>query len=183
MQRVHWLEPDWQAGWGLGFHMYRAQGRTLIGHGGSLRGYRSDLRFIPEESLGVIVLINADDGEPRLIVDKAVEWVTPAVARVTAPPPPVADPAWQRYLGRYRNHWGDIEVLVIGGRLTMIGPNIPDPMWAPATLVPLGEHTFRVETKDGYGSHGEQVVFELDATGHVARVKIGYNSILPVKSW
>jgi CubicO group peptidase (beta-lactamase class C family) len=183
MQRVHWLEPDWQAGWGLGFHMYRANGRTLIGHGGSLRGYRSEVRFAPDASLGVIVLINADDGEPRLIVDKAFEWVAPAVTRATAPPPPAADPAWQRYVGRYRNHWGDAEVLVVGGRLTLIGPNLPDPMGAPGTLVPIGEHTFRLETKDGYGSHGERVVFEMDDAGRVARLTVGYNWIFPVTEW
>src|SRR5262249_24902692 len=75
MQRVHWLEPDWQAGWGLGFHIYRLGQRTLVGHGGSLRGYRSDFRFSPAERVAVIVLINADDGEPQLVVNKAFEWV------------------------------------------------------------------------------------------------------------
>ena len=183
MQRVHWLEPDWQAGWGLGFHIYRALDRTLVGHGGSLRGYRSDVRFSPAERVAVIVLINADDGEARWVIDKAFEWVAPAIARATAPPPPVPDAAWQRYVGRYRNPWGDAQVLVVGGRLTIIGPNLPDPMWAPGTLVPIGEHTFRLETKDGYGSHGERVVFEMDAAGKVARLTIGYNHILPVSEW
>ena len=183
MQRVHWIEPDWQAGWGLGFHIYRAHDRTLVGHGGSLRGYRSDIRFSPTERVAVIVLINADDGEARLVVDKAFEWVAPAIARATAPPPPVPDPAWQRYVGRYRNTWGDAQVLVIGGRLSIIGPNLPDPMWAPSTLVPIGEHTFRLETRDGYGSHGERAVFELDASGTVKRLTIGYEEILPVSEW
>ena len=117
------------------------------------------------------------------MVDKAFEWVAPAIARATAPPPPVPDAAWQRYVGRYRNAWGDAQVLVVGGRLTIIGPNLPDPMWAPGTLVPIGEHTFRLETKDGYGSHGERVVFEMDAAGKVARLTIGYNHILPVSEW
>jgi hypothetical protein len=71
----------------------------------------------------------------------------------------------ERYVGRYRSAWADAQVLVMGGRLTMIFPNLPDPLWAPATLAPVSEHTFRVETKDGYGSHGERVVFELDAAG------------------
>ena len=183
MQRLHWVEPDWQAGWGLGFHMYRASGRTLVGHGGSLRGFRSDVRFAPAERLGVIALINADDGDAQLVVNKAFEWMAPAVARVTAPPPPIPDPAWQRYVGRYRNHWGDAEVLVVGGRLTLIGPSLPDPMWAPGTLVPAGEHTFRLETRDGYGSHGERVRFELDDAGRVVRMTVGVNDIFPVQEW
>ena len=183
MQRPHWVEPEWQAGWGLGFHMYRANGRTLVGHGGSLRGYRSDFRFATGDKVAVIVLINADDGEAQLVVNKAFEWVAPAIARATAPPPPVEDPAWQRYLGRYRNAWGDAQVLVMGGRLMIIWPNLPDPMWAPATLVPLGEHTFRLETKDGYSSHGERVVFELDGAGKVSRLTVGYNHMLPLTEW
>src|SRR5262249_52638902 len=44
MQRVHWLEPDWEAGWGLGFRIVRQRGQTFVGHGGALRGYRTELR-------------------------------------------------------------------------------------------------------------------------------------------
>jgi CubicO group peptidase (beta-lactamase class C family) len=52
MQRVHWLDPDWQAGWGLGFHILRLQDRTLVGHAGVLRGYGSELRFSPGRPRG-----------------------------------------------------------------------------------------------------------------------------------
>ncbi len=41
MQRVHWLEPDWQAGWGLGFRIERKNHKTYIRHGGAVRGYRA----------------------------------------------------------------------------------------------------------------------------------------------
>ena len=100
---------------GLGFHMYRMGQRTLVGHGGSLRGYRSEIRSVLAERVAVIVLINADDGEPQLVVNKTFEWVGSAITRATMPPPPTADPAWQRYVGRYRNAWGDLQVLVVGG--------------------------------------------------------------------
>jgi CubicO group peptidase (beta-lactamase class C family) len=183
MQRVHWLEPEWQAGWGLGFHMYRAGQRTLVGHGGSLRGYRSDVRFSPPERVGVVVLINADDGEPQLVVNKAFEWVGNAIARATAPAPATADPAWQRYVGRYRNAWGDLQVLIVGGRLRMIGPALLDPIPVQATLEPIDTHTFRLESPDGYASHGEPVVFHLDAAGKVARVTVGPNESFPVEAW
>ena len=185
MQRVHWLEPEWQAGWGLGFHIIRVQNRTLVGHGGVLRGYRAELRFSPADRIAIIAMANADDGEPRPLVEKAFEWLTPAIVRAAAPPAPVAtpDPGWQRYIGRYRNAWGDAQVFVHNGRLTWIGPNLPDPMLAPATLVPAGEHTFRVETKDGFGIPGEHVVFEMDANGRVTRVKLGANYVMPITEW
>ena len=35
MQRVHWLQPDWKSGWGLGWGVSRRDDKTRIGHGGS----------------------------------------------------------------------------------------------------------------------------------------------------
>src|SRR5262249_61827576 len=101
--------------------------------------------------------------------------VPPAASRAMPPPPAVADPEWQRYVGRYRNAWADAQVLVMGGKLTIIFPNLPDPLWAPATLVPVGEHTFRIETKDGYGSHGEHAAFEFDGNGQGAPGTLRHN--------
>jgi CubicO group peptidase (beta-lactamase class C family) len=184
MHRVHWLEPDWEAGWGLGFRVLRRGGRTHVGHAGSLRGYRTEMRLCPEQRLGVIVLTNADDGEPATYVDRAFEWLSPAVGAVTpAPAPTPPDPGWQRYAGRYRNAWADVEVLVLGGELVMIGPALPDPTVSSGRLEPAGEHTFRVDTREGFGIHGELVVFELDAAGKVARVKVGQNYTVPVEAW
>ncbi len=65
----------------------------------------------------------------------------------------------------------------------MIGPALLEPMPVHATLTPIGTHTFRLESKDGYSSHGEPVVFEIDGAGRVARVTIGPNESLPVEAW
>ena len=35
MQRVHWVQPSWDSGWGLGFSVRHTEDRDLIGHGGS----------------------------------------------------------------------------------------------------------------------------------------------------
>jgi hypothetical protein len=120
-----------------------------------------------------------------MYVEKALEWLAPAFARAApdAGGAAATDVGWQRYLGRYRNAWGDAQVLIVGGRLTLIGPSLPDPMLAPATLHPVAEHTFRLETKDGFGAHGEPVVFELDDAGRVSRLKIGENYTFPVSEW
>jgi len=52
--------------------------------------------------------VNSDDADAWLYVDKALEWVGDAIAGVTKPPSPTADPAWQRYVGRYRSAWRDV---------------------------------------------------------------------------
>lgn len=184
MQRVHWLEPDWEAGWGLGFRITRERGRTYVGHSGRLRGYRTMLHLCPQDRIGVIVLINADDGNPPLFAEKAFQWVAPAIRAVTSPPATAQPPAgWQRYAGRYRSPWADAQVLVVDGGLAMIDPSLADPMVNLVRLHPVAEHTFRMETKDGFGATGELVAFELDASGRVTRVRLGENYTYPVAEW
>jgi CubicO group peptidase (beta-lactamase class C family) len=184
MHRVHWLEPDWAAGWGLGFRVERVRDRTYIGHGGSLRGYRTLLRLRPADRVGVIVLTNADDGNPLMFAEKAFHWVAPAiVAAVPAPTAPALPDGWERYAGKYRNPWSDIQVLVVNGGLAMIDPSLPEPTLGIAKLRPVGPHTFRMESTNGYTSHEELVVFELDAAGRVTRMRVGDQGIDAVVDW
>ena len=49
------------------------------------------------------------------------------------------------------------------------------------TLVPVGDHTFRLEGK-GYGAYGELVVFETGSDGKVERMKVGENYVYPQQS-
>src|SRR5262249_8558685 len=41
MHRVHWLQPDWKSGWGLGFSVVHTGDRDLVGHGGWVAGYQT----------------------------------------------------------------------------------------------------------------------------------------------
>jgi Beta-lactamase len=184
MQRVHWLEPDWEAGWGLGFRIARTRGKTYVGHGGSLRGYRTIVHLCPADRLGVIVLTNADDGNPALYADKAFQWVAPALLASVAPPASTGvPPGWERYAGRYRSPWNDVQVLPVEGRLALIDPSLPDPMLTVTWLHPVSAHTFRGETKNGFGSTGEPVIFEVGDDGTVTRLRVGDNFLTPVARW
>jgi D-alanyl-D-alanine carboxypeptidase len=183
MHRVHWLEPEWQAGWGLGFRLLRVRGKTLVGHGGAVRGFRSNLQICPSDKIAVVAFVNSDDADAWLYADKALEWVGSAITAVTKPAARTADPAWQRYVGRYRNAWRDIQIVVRGGELVAIAPDGPDPLLAPPTLTPVAEHTFRVETTDGYGIPGELVVFETDPAGRVTRARFGENYSERIETW
>jgi D-alanyl-D-alanine carboxypeptidase len=185
MQRVHWLNPDWSAGRGLGFYVWRLNGKTLAGHGGALQGYRTDFQVCPEDKAAVIVLTNADDGMPLLYMEKAFKWVAPAIVATAAPKAKAATAHadWQRYLGKYRNVWGDTQVMVRGGELTLIDPSQPDPLAATARLVPVDEHTFRIESKENFGSDGELAVFQVDEAGHVLSLTLGNSTTFPIKEW
>lgn len=183
MHRVHWIDPDWQAGWGLGFRVQRIGGKTYIGHGGSVRGYRTALRICVADKLAVIAFTSADDGNPSQFVDRAFEWLAPAVAHARPAERREADPAWRRYTGRYRSHWRDVQVLLMDDGLVAIDPSLPDPMASPTRLAFAGEHTFHSEDADGYGSHGEAIVFELDERGKPRRMRIGENYMDAVDGW
>jgi hypothetical protein len=65
----------------------------------------------------------------------------------------------------------------------MLDPSQPDPMLTVTWLHPVSDHTFRSETKNGFGSHGEPVVFELGGDGRVARLKVGDNFLTPLVNW
>ncbi|HUM69603.1 MAG TPA: serine hydrolase [Chloroflexota bacterium] len=186
MQRVHWLAPDWQSGYGLGFSITRQTNKTFIGHGGAVLGYRTQLRLCPAEGTAVIVLTNADDGDPLAYVEKVFQWVVPpllAVARpLAAPAPP--DPTWQRYVGKYRDAWGDLQILLHNGELTAVDPSQPDPLVATIRFIPVGEHTFRMETENGFLAPGELATFMVDeADGRVTRVRLGNTYIERVEGW
>lgn len=149
MHRIHWLEPNWQAGWGLGFRVSRIDGATYVEHGGAVRGYRTHLRICPSDKTAVIALTNSDDGLPVEYVAKAFQWVVPAILKVAKPVPekPDPDPAWQQYVGKYRCAWSDAQVLVLDGDLVLIDPMSPDPPELKDKLIPIAEHTFLIETE------------------------------------
>ena len=184
MQRIHWLQPDWQAGWGWGFRIERLSGKTIVGHGGAVRGYRTRLAFCPEDKVAVIMLINADDGDPQIYSDRVFEWVSPAITKAVKPAEKLKpDPEWQRYLGKYRNSWGDSQVLLHRGDLVVIEPNAEDPLDGFGRLMPLGEHTFRLETDSGFSSPGEQVRFELDGNGQAHTMIVGEEQSWRIENW
>ena len=185
MQRVHWLDPDWKMGWGLGFRFTRERYVTYVGHSGKVPGYRTQLLICPTTRIAVIVLSNADDCDPLACAERAFRWVAPALVTRAAPKPePEApDPGWQRYAGKYRDAWGDSQVLVHQGKLVIIDPASPDPLQGLGTLTPVAEHTFLHETDDGYSAPGELAVFELGDDNKVERLKLGENYRYRVATW
>jgi D-alanyl-D-alanine carboxypeptidase len=185
MQRVHWLDPDWQGGRGLGFSIMRQGGKTYIGHSGSVAGFRTQLQMCPSDKIAVIVLTNADDGNPLMYVEKAFQWVAPPILKVVTPERKAAepDPAWQQYVGKYRRDQGDWQVLMLNGELVMLDPSLLDPIPTLNKLIPVAERTFRIKTKNASGSNGELVIFEMDSQGKIQQVKMGENYLYPQAEW
>ena len=105
-------DPDEPGAWyGYGLVTRDADGRTTIGHSGSMAGYSSYLRTDPEAGLAVVVLMNGVEDRTAL-VRYALEAGRAAVAGApVAPPPPPADPTViddaDDYAGAYRLLSGD----------------------------------------------------------------------------
>jgi len=185
MQRIHWLEPGWQAGWGLGFRIFREDGRVCFGHGGLVPGHAADVRLLPVEKIAVIVLSNAEDAWPFAYGQRAAALLVPAIAAATSalPVPREPDAGLSVYLGRYRNAWGDSQVLLGASGLRVVSPINADPGEGMETLTPVGPHTFRIESSNGFGAPGELAIFELGPDGHAASLKVGEHRRYRVAEW
>ena len=184
MHRVQWLRPDWQSGWGLGFSVRRAGDEVRIGHGGSLPGQRTQIEIAPAQKLGVIVLTNANDGDPLRYVNQAFTLLSPAAAKVVTVPetPKVPEPRWQRYVGRYAWKFSEMQIQILNGELTMIVPEADNPWSSRMILRPVGPNTFKmVGTGPTYEPIGELLTFEMDAKEKVTRVRTPYFYWLPME--
>ena len=165
MQRVHWMDPDWKTTWGLGFSVYKVDGRTFVGHGGSCPGYRSTLVLDPQKKWAYIVMINASGTDPgkyatgmREILDKAKK-----------PDKEDKDPQvdLEAYSGVYDPQpWGSETIVVPWqGKLAVISLPIDSPAKRMILLKYEKANIFRRLRKNK--ELAERVVFERDKSGKV----------------
>jgi CubicO group peptidase (beta-lactamase class C family) len=183
MHRVQWLQPSWKSGWGLGFSISRDGDRVLVGHGGWVAGYRSQIMFSPEEKIGVICLINTEDYSPFKIAKQVMNTIAPAVKEsLPKKESPVAyDPKWEKYIGKYEDptFW-ETSVIILDKKLYLYGYSLPpedDPGNGLTELFYEGKpDTFRMSGENG---NGELVVFEMEKD-KVKRIKIGENFVYPL---
>jgi len=101
LRRKHWREHLSNAWYGLGWRVYEFQGSTLIGHGGWVSGYRSEIAWSPEHGIGFAVLLNAEDASASELITTFWNWylnpallasqpglAAPAVGHASSPPDP-----------------------------------------------------------------------------------------------
>lgn len=98
---------DWDSTYGLGLQIVRRNGRTLIGHTGSLPGFVACLWADAEEGVAAVVLANATSGPlPAAAAADLVHIVVEAEPRFPEPwrPMPVVDEALLELTGAW--YWG-----------------------------------------------------------------------------
>jgi CubicO group peptidase (beta-lactamase class C family) len=182
MQRVHWVDPDWEDTWGLGFHVAEVDGRTVVGHSGGCPGFYSVFSIAPESEMAVIVLTNAIGSEIYLYSSQAMAIVEPAITRAVEDPDdvPERDPAFDRYVGHYRSAWGDSAIVRWNDGLAEVWLGSRDLEDALTELDPVGEHLFR-RVRDDDGSLGEEFEFEIGTDGRATRYRSHGNWMVRVE--
>lgn len=153
--------------YGLGLSVERIGDRDRFGHSGAYPGHLSQTLADDGRRTVVAVLTNAIDGPAQqwarafhTLVDLA-ESATPDTSRADL----------RRFTGRFARIWGVRDVAVLGGRLFMLDPALPDPAADAVELDGVDEHTLCIAGQDGYGSYGEPMSYAFDAEGNVLAVR------------
>ena len=119
MQRVHWIDPDWETTWGLAFSVQKVDDDTLVGHGGSCPGYTTAFTMMPKHKLAVIVLMNANAVEPFLVARNAYKVLGPALEKAANGDEAADIPDLAAFEGLYHNRPWSSEIAIVqqGDRL------------------------------------------------------------------
>jgi CubicO group peptidase (beta-lactamase class C family) len=174
MQRVQWMDPDWETSRGLGFAVWRAGDKTFVGHAGYCPGYQSQLLLQTDAKVATVFMTNTNGVDSRRYAQTAYDVVSPALAEARDAPAlaKAHDPALAVYTGRYDN-WlaGESHVLLWDDGLAILELPSRRPLDALVKLRRVGErgeHRFRRLRDDG--ELGEEIRFEVGADGVPTRL-------------
>ncbi|MFV2117613.1 serine hydrolase domain-containing protein [Streptomyces sp. Act-28] len=98
---------DWDGGYGLGVQLMRRNGRTLVGHSGSLPGFVAGLWISVDDDVAAVVLANATSGpQTGVLAADLVRIVAEAEPRIPEPwrPLPEVDASLLSLTGPW--YWG-----------------------------------------------------------------------------
>lgn len=184
--------------YGLGFVLNDYAGRKVIGHSGGLDGMISQLAFVPEAGLGMVILTNSESPASRILRDRildlflgvqplrdwnaealaadvagkqaaAAQWAAREAARLSGTAPSLP---LEKYAGKWNcPMYGEVSTAVEEGRLVLrLGP-------APNFVADL-EHwqlnTFRIRWRPSVHYHFPPgfVNFQIDGNGEATELVI-----------
>jgi hypothetical protein len=79
MHRIHWLNDNWNGGYGLGIRVFKIKDWVINGHGGGYPGYLTDFTVCRGHNAGIILLTNALNSNPLQYVEQAYKLVLPEI--------------------------------------------------------------------------------------------------------
>jgi CubicO group peptidase (beta-lactamase class C family) len=170
MYRPHFVDPDFETFWGIGFATWKDGSTVFVGHGGSCPGFRTSLALDPEKKIGLVVMANANGANVGRYAKAMYDIVAPAIKSNDAIEANVAV-----YAGSYdASPWsGETLIFAWGDGLAAVDLPTMEPAKELERLRKTGEHTFRRVRSDG--SLGETYVFDVGSDGKAARVWVHSN--------
>jgi len=168
MQRVHWIDWDWETSWGLAFGIYRKGERTLTGHGGSCPGFNTRIYIDPISLYGVSVMANRNhvnvSGYARMMLDILEAEGAPDEE------PGNTGPDLADYVGSYDNRPWSGEDLVFRWKdgLAIVSLPTMEPLDDLVRLQHVEGDRFRTIRSDEQLGH--EVIFTRDETGQVSHL-------------
>jgi CubicO group peptidase (beta-lactamase class C family) len=175
MYRPHFVDPDFETFWGVGFATWKEGGNVMVGHGGSCPGFRTAFNLDPEKKVGVVVMANANGVNTGRYAKILYDIVSPTLKKTDTPADPAAA-ALSAYAGSYDAFPWDGETLVVvwGDGLATVDMPTTEPMKNLDRLRKTGDHTFRRVRSDG--TLGETFRFEMGPDGKAAKVWVHSNA-------
>ena len=152
MWQPQFAAPGEPTGFGIGFRLTKLEGHRLVGHGGAIYGFATELAALPDDKLGVVA-VTTDDSANAVVSHIAHEALRLMLAARTGKPlteipltQPV-DPALARKLdGRYGEGANAIDLVERSGKLF----ELPD-RGGKQIEVRQGNDALILDGKLGYG--------------------------------
>lgn len=170
MHRVHWVDPDWETTWGIGFNVRRDDDTTFVSHGGGCPGYITSFTMVPKDKIAAVVLTNAGDGPAGRMAVNALKILGPAIEKAQEPAEDEI-PDLSAYEGNYESRpWGgEAAIRQWGEQLVVLDLPSDELKDAIIRLEYDGDHTFTRLTDDD--ERREAWVFDMDTDGRAVSIK------------
>jgi hypothetical protein len=170
MHRPVWVsDPGWTTAHGLCWYGTRSGETILVGHSGSLWGFKSNVSFSVSGKIGAVVLLNGVGNAARLarlLVEALLPALREAEDRAEVAPFAPAPDAYRELLGTYRDpeDGDDLRVEWRDGKLVMVAIDADEP---ERELRPTGDPL--VFTITGGRMAEEAVAFSRGPGGRIDR--------------
>ncbi|GLV59835.1 hypothetical protein KDH_66590 [Dictyobacter sp. S3.2.2.5] len=167
MRRIQWMGEGVVDDQCVGFASWKVKDWRVYGHGGAFQGFISRFAFDPHRQIGMVVLTNAIDGPALTLVNGALSVIDKYIVdydELAKVEHAVEHP--ERFVGTYRNIWGDNQIAHIGQSLLRYDPTAGMPLEFVERLSPNTDGSFTVISGNPGGTYGEKIHFTFDEAGN-----------------
>jgi hypothetical protein len=172
---VHFVDPDWETTWGLGFSVSHNDKTTFVGHGGSCPGYRTQLLLQPDSKIAAVAMANTFDSDASKLAHEAYELFASAIADAkadTTHSTPAPDPSLEPFLGTYESFGSDVQVIRWQGGLARMTVPSDEPLKTITKYKKVGPNAFRRIRKNG--ELAETMTFTIGPDGKATELRDFY---------